>query len=141
MLLLLFVCLLLVVVIYQIYVVKCFYDDELKFMAISDRNIGSQPASRNAAPYVTVNTYSAQSNAVQPPSTYPVQSGPYVIQQVQQPLTPLPTSQQMHQYQPQQQTQAQHAHPPPEPYPPQEYCNPPPYSPSYNMPESSSMKQ
>lgn len=136
----LFVCLLLVVAIYQIYVVKCFYDDELKFMAVSDRNVGSQPALRNA-PYVTITSRPVQSNSVQPPSTYPVQSGPYVIQQVQQPVAPLPSSQQMHQYQPQQQTQVQHAHPPPELYAPQEYCNPPPYSPSYNMPESSSMKQ
>lgn len=132
-----------IVVIYQIYVVKCFYDDEVKFMAVSDRNVGSQPILRNP-PYVTITSQPVQSTpaySIQTPSTYPIQSGPYVIQQVHQPVTPSPYPQQMHQCQPQQQTQTQHAHPQPEPYVPQEYCNPPPYSPSYNMPESSSVKQ
>lgn len=116
------------------YVVKCFYNDELKFLATSERNIGTQPA-LNSHQYITITNPPIQS------SHYPVQSGPYLIQQVPQPTAQAPYPQQTYQFQPQQPPSQSHAFvPQPEP-PSQEYCNPPPYSPTYNIQEGSSVKQ
>lgn len=120
--------LLLVVVVYQIYVVKCFYDDELNAIT---------PPTLHATPYVTITSQTLQT------PVYPVQGGPYVIQQVHQPITQTPYPQQTYQYQPQQQTSSQShvAMPVPSQQSLQEYCNPPPYSPSYNTQEGPSVKQ
>jgi len=120
--------LLLVVVVYQIYVVKCFYDDELNALT---------PPTLHATPYVTITSQTLQT------PVYPVQGGPYVIQQVHQPITQAPYPQQTYQYQPQQQTSSQShvAMPVPSQQSLQEYCNPPPYSPSYNTQEGPSVKQ
>lgn len=119
----------LVVVVYQIYVVKTYYDDELKFLATSDRNVITQSSMHNP-PYVTIS-----SQAVQAP-VYPAQPIPYVIHQIHQPATQAPYPQQTYQYQPQQQPAPSHTLPT-DTFTPQEYCNPPPYSPSF-LPESSS---
>lgn len=128
-------CSLLVVLVYQMYVVKSFYNDELKFLATTERNIGTQPAI-NSHQYITITNPPIQS------SHYPVQSGPYLIQQAPQPLIQAPYPQQTYQFQPQQQpSQYQAALPQPEPHAPQEYCNPPPYSPNFNIQEGSSVKQ
>lgn len=116
-------CKILVVVAYQLYVVKCFYDDEIKYTF--ERNTITQP------PYLTITSQT---------TSYPVQTGPYVIQQVHQPVAQVPYPQQTYQ----QPSQTQVVLPQPEPYAamPQEYSNPPPYSPNYTMQESStSMKQ
>jgi len=116
------------VVVYQIYVVKCFYDDELNAIT---------PPTLHATPYVTITSQTLQT------PVYPVQGGPYVIQQVHQPITQTPYPQQTYQYQPQQQTSSQShvAMPVPSQQSLQEYCNPPPYSPSYNTQEGPSVKQ
>uniref|UniRef100_A0A2S2PEY0 Lysosomal-associated transmembrane protein 4A n=1 Tax=Schizaphis graminum TaxID=13262 RepID=A0A2S2PEY0_SCHGA len=117
-----------IVVVYQIYVVKCFYDDELNAIT---------PPTLHATPYVTITSQTLQT------PVYPVQAGPYVIQQVHQPISQTPYPQQTYQYQPQQQTPSQShvAMPVPSQQTLQEYCNPPPYSPSYNTQEGSSAKQ
>ncbi|XP_025196548.1 uncharacterized protein LOC112595514 [Melanaphis sacchari] len=116
-----------IVVVYQIYVVKCFYDDELNAIT---------PPTLHTTPYVTITSQSLQT------PVYPVQAGPYVIQQVHQPITQTPYPQPTYQYQPQQQTSQSHvAMPVPSQQNLQEYCNPPPYSPSYNTQEGSSVKQ
>jgi hypothetical protein len=136
-----------IVVVYQIYVVKSFYDDELKLLAISEQN----QSGLHGSPYVTITNQPIQSTAaypvqsattypIQSTTAYPIQSGPYVIQQLHQPIAQVPYPQQTFQFQ-QQQTQANHIYPPQEPHTPQEYCNPPPYSPNCNMQEGSSMKQ
>lgn len=120
--------LLIVVVVYQIYVVKCFYDDELNSVT---------PPTLHTTPYVTITSQTLQT------PVYPVQGGPYVIQQVHQPIAHSPYPQQTYDYQPQQQTSSQPhvAIPVPSQQSLQEYCNPPPYSPSYNTQEGSSVKQ
>ncbi|KAL4119055.1 hypothetical protein QTP88_011927 [Uroleucon formosanum] len=117
-----------IVVVYQIYVVKCFYDDELNAIT---------PSTLHATPYVTITSQTLQT------PVYPVQGGPYVIQQVHQPITQTPYPQQTYQYQPQQQASSQPhvAMPVPSQQSLQEYCNPPPYSPSYNTQEGPSVKQ
>lgn len=119
---------LLVVVVYQIYVVKCFHDDELNAVT---------PPTLHTTPYVTITSQTMQT------PVYPVQGGPYVIQQVHQPITQTPPyPQQTYQYQPQQQTsQSQVTMPVPNQQNLQEYCNPPPYSPSYTTQDSPSVKQ
>lgn len=124
----------LVIVSYQIYVVKSFYDFEVEFLATSERNV--------LQPTIHCPTYIAlPSQTVQNPA-FPVQSGSYVIQQVQQPLTPSPYPQQTYQYQPQQPSQSHIVLPvPDQQHTPQEYLNPPPYSPNYNMQEGPSVKQ
>lgn len=123
-----FSVLLLVVAVYQLYVVKCFYDDELKYT--TERNTVTQP------PYVTITSQT---------TSYPVQSGPYVIQQVHQPVTQAPYPQQTYHYQQQSSSQSQVILPQPESHStmmPQEYVNPPPYSPNFTMQEGgTSMKQ
>lgn len=126
----------LVVTVYQIYVVKCFYEDELKFMANSERNILTQ-ATVHRQPFITVNNQTT----MQTPA-YPVQAGPYIIQQVHQPVAQTPYPQQTYQYpHPQQQPSQSHVVIPPPESQTQEYCNPPPYSPNYNMAECPSVKQ
>lgn len=129
---------------YQLYIVKSFYDDELKFLSVSERNNGVQPVLRGP-PLMTI-TSQVQSTAaypIQSTTAYPVQSGPYVIQQVHQPIAPAPYPQQQYHPQTHQQQPAQpnHPHLVPETFAPQEYCNPPPYSPNYNMSEGPSVKQ
>lgn len=126
--------LVLVVVVYQIYVVKCFYDDELKYLASSERNATQSTMHMHGPPYVTITSQT---------TAYPVQSGPYVIQQVHQPVSSAPYPQQTYQYQLQPEPPQSHIVLPPteSPHPPQEYCNPPPYSPNYSMQEGPSMKQ
>lgn len=76
----------LVIIAYQIYVVKLFYDFEVTFLAAAEKNV-LQPTLCGPT-YVTL-----PSQIVQNP-TFPVQPVPYVIQQVQQPLTQLPYLQQ-----------------------------------------------
>ncbi|VVC25235.1 Hypothetical protein CINCED_3A012039 [Cinara cedri] len=115
---------------YQIHVVKCFYNDELKFL-LSEQNV-TQPTI-NGPQYVAI-----ASQAI--PSTYPVQTGPYIIQQVHQPTTQAtPYPQQAFQFQPQQQPSHSHLVPH-DPNIPQEYNNPPPYSPNYTKPGGSVTK-
>jgi len=109
---------------------------------MSDRNTGPQQPALRSTSYVTITTGSVQSTPaypVQPPAAYPVPSGAYIIQQAHQPVTQAPYPQQTHQYQPQH-VQSQ-IHPGSESCAPQEYGNPPPYSPTYNPQESSSTKQ
>ncbi|XP_025409418.1 uncharacterized protein LOC112682873 [Sipha flava] len=119
-----------IVVIYQIYVVKCFYDDEVKFLAISARNAAHSTI--QCAPIVSITNQS-----VQAPPLYPVQAGPYVMQQGPHPVMQASYPQQTYQYETQQpSSQSQ-----PDQRAPQEYCNPPPYSPAYNMHEGFSAKQ
>lgn len=122
---------------YQIYVVKCFYEDELKFLANSERNIITQ-STMHGPPYVTISTQ----QTVQA-SSYPIQAGPYVIQQVHQSAIAQATyPQQTYQYpHQQQQPQSSAVLPPPDLPTTHEYCNPPPYSPNYNVPEGPSIKQ
>lgn len=126
-----------VVAVYQIYVVKCFYDDEIKFLAIT-RNVARPTV--QCAPIVSITNQNAQ-----PPPVYPVSvhhTGPYVIQQVPHPVGPAPYPQQTYQYEPQQpSTQSHPALPQSDQRTPQEYCNPPPYSPAYNVHEGFSAKQ
>lgn len=115
--------------------VKCFYDDEVKFIATSARNAAHSTI--QCAPVVSITNQN-----VQPPPLYPVQTGPYVMQQVPHPVVQASYPQQMYQQDTQQPScqshtvvlqSDQHA--------PQEYCNPPPYSPAYNVHEGFSAKQ
>lgn len=116
--------------------VKCFYEDELKFLANSERNITQSTV--HGPPYVTITTQQTVQN-----SAYPVQPGPYVIQQVHQPTQAQATyPQQTYQYpHPQQQPQSSVVLPPSDLHTPQEYCNPPPYSPNCNMSEGFAIKK
>lgn len=125
----------LVIVSYQIYLVKSFYDFEVEFLATSERNVVLQPTLHGTT-YVALPSQTVQNPA------FPVQPGPYVIQQVQQPLTQSPYPQQTYQYQPQQPSQSHMVLPmSDQQHTPQEYSNPPPYSPNYNMQEGPSVKQ
>lgn len=123
-----------VIIAFQIYVVKSFYDFEVEFSATSERNVVVQPTLGGPA-YLAL-----PSQTIQNP-TYPVQPGPYVIQQVQQPITQPPYLQETHQYQPLQQPQSHMVLPMQDQHAPHEYTNPPPYSPNYTMQCGPSVKQ
>lgn len=119
--------------VYQIHVVKCFYNDELKTLITSERNI--------VQPTVNGSHYVAITSQTVPTSNYPIQPGPYIIQQVHQPATQAtPYPQQTFQFQQQQQPSQSHLILS-DPNIAQEYSNPPPYSPNYNTPERSVTKE
>lgn len=125
-------CFLLVFLLYQIHVVKRFYADELDFLVASEQN-GTQPT-MNATHYIPV------TNPTVPSANYPIQTGPYIIQEVPQPIVqaPLYPQQPLHYQQQQQQQQQPSYFSSRDSNIPQEYTNPPPYSPSY-MPQDISI--
>lgn len=118
---------------YQLYVVKCFYTDELNFLNIAEHSIVTQPNCH-------IPSHVSMSNQTVPNPAYPVQAGPFVIQQLYQPV-PQPTyPQQAYSCQPLQHSSHPHTamHMPEQQ--PHEYSNPPPYSPTYNTEEGPSAK-
>lgn len=121
---------------YQLYVVKCFYNDELKFLAVSEHNTTTAQPICHSPPYISINNQSMQA-----PPAYPVQAGPYVVQHTQQPISHTSYPQQIYPCQPPQQISQPNTIVPTMELHPQEYCNPPPYSPTYNAQGSPSAKQ